>query len=85
MEEHIALDGRLIEIFIICSNRIVGQVYELIADFLRIVIDCREADVAFIVHPDDERVEVSNEHPLPYIELSLQDDKRVFDVFLGDP
>ena len=59
--------------------------YELIADLLRIVIDSREADVAFVVHPDDQRVEVGNEHPLSNIELSLKDDKRVLDVLLGDP
>lgn len=39
LEEHVALDVRLVEILIIGSNRIIGQVNELIADLLGVVID----------------------------------------------
>lgn len=58
---------------------------ELVADLLGVVVDGREPDVALVVHPDNQGVEVSNQHPLPDVELPLQDHQWVLDVLLGDP
>ena len=85
MEEHVALDGGLVEVLVVGADGVVGEVDELVADLLGVVVDGREADVALVVHPDDERVEVGHNHPLPDVELPLEDDKRVLDVLLGDP
>ena len=85
LEEHIALDSRFIEIFVISSNRVVGKMYEFVADLFCIVVDGWESEVALIIHPDGRRVEVCNEHPLTDIKFSLEDNERVFYVFLCDP
>lgn len=64
---------------------IVCQMYELIADLLRIIVQSWEANIALVVKPDGEWVKVSDKYPLAYVELPLENDKRVLDVLLRDP
>jgi hypothetical protein len=41
--------------------------------------------IAFIVHPNPQRLEIGPEHPLPYIELFLFNNERFFYVLLCNP
>ena len=58
---------------------------ELVTHLLRVVVNGRESDIALVVHPHRQGVEVSHQHPLPDIELPLQHNQRVLDVLLGYP
>lgn len=44
-----------------------------------------KSDVALIVYPDPKGLEISQQYPLPDVELPLLYDKRILDVLLCDP
>lgn len=72
LEIHIPLDMWLLEHFALRGDAVVGEVDELVADLLGVVVDGWESDVAFIVEPDGQGVEVCDENPLSDIKFATQ-------------
>lgn len=85
LKEHIPFDSRFVEIFIVCSNGIVGQMDKLVTYLLWIVINCWKSDIALIEKPDGQRVKISDKDPLSNIEFSLQHYQWILYIFLGNP
>ena len=58
LEEHITLNGRLIEVFVVSSNWVICQMNKFVTYLLWIVIYCRKTNITLIVHPNHQRVEI---------------------------
>lgn len=54
-------------------------------EVVRLVCGGAKSDVALIVYPDPEGLEISEQYPLPDIELPLLYDQRVLNIFLCHP
>ena len=85
LEKHIPFDMRLPKLFMISPYWIVGQVDKFITNFLCIVVNCWETDIAFLIEPNSKRIKICDQHPLSDVEFSPQNNQRIFDVFLSDP
>lgn len=58
--------------------------HKFVVDVVQRVLVAAETKVAFFIEPDDRRVEVLDQYPLPNVELLAVDQQRVFDVLLDD-
>ena len=79
---HIAFDFAFIELFALADDCVVGEMHVLVVESGDVIVDGREPDVALVVYPHGQRVPVSDEHPLPDVELLPAHDQRVLDVLL---
>ena len=66
---HVAIDDLGFIRLGVLGNRVVGQMGELVADFVVLIILSSETDVAFLVEPDGQRIPVGHQYPLSDIEL----------------
>ena len=85
LEKHVAFDVGVLKLRVLGADRVVGEVDELIAHLLGVVINRRKPQIRFLVEPYGEGVEVGDEHPLSDVELAPQHHQGVLNVLLGDP
>lgn len=59
-------------VLVVLLDGVVGQVYGLIKVLQRVLLGA-ETEVAVLVEPDGQGVPVSDQEPLPYVELTVID------------
>ena len=70
------------ELFGLFGDRVVAEVAEDVVKVARLVVLGTEAEVAFVVVPNGQRVPVGHKYPLPDVKLSAAHKEWPLDVLL---
>ena len=63
----------------------IAKVSKLVSDFIWVIILACEAAIRLLIHPNNERMDAGHQYPLPDIKFFTNDNKRLFNIFLGHP
>ena len=67
------------------GDAVIGQMNESIIYFFSIIVSSWETDIALIIEPNRQRVEISDHYPLTNVKFTTQDDQRTLNVLLSNP
>lgn len=78
---HAIVDDCLLMILL---NGVIGEMHEFVLNVVETIVVATEPEVALFVEPNNWRIIVLDEYPLPDIELLAVDEKGVLDILLDD-